>query len=43
MSVPMLATGNPIGAVVAHVTMHTTAVVHTYETPVFLPPETKAN
>jgi hypothetical protein len=43
ISVPMLATGNPIGAVVAHVTMHTTAVVHTYETPVFLPPETKAN
>ena len=40
ISVPMLATANPIGAVVAHATMHVTAVTHTYETPVFLPPET---
>ena len=39
ISVPMLATANPIGAFIAHATMHTTAVVHTYETPVFLPPE----
>lgn len=42
MSVPMLATANPIGSVVAHATMHTTAVVHSYETDVFLPPETEA-
>ena len=42
ISVPMLATANPIGAVVAHATMHTTAVVHSYETDVFLPPETEA-
>jgi len=28
--------------VVAHATMHTTAVVHSYETDVFLPPETEA-
>jgi len=42
ISVPMFATANPIGAVVAHATMHTTAVVHNYETDVFLPPETEA-
>jgi hypothetical protein len=42
ISVPMFATANPIGAVVAHATMHTTAVVHSYETDVFLPPETQA-
>ena len=41
ISVPMFATANPIGAVVAHATMHTTAVVHSYETDVFLPPETE--
>lgn len=42
ISVPMLATANPIGSVVAHATMHVTAVSHAYETPVFLPPETDA-
>ena len=42
ISVPMLATANPIGSVVAHATMHVTAVGHAYETPVFLPPETNA-
>lgn len=42
ISVPMLATANPIGAVVAHAAMHTAAVAHAYETPVFLPPETEA-
>lgn len=42
ISVPMLATANPIGSVVAHATMHTTAVAHNYETDVFLPPETEA-
>jgi hypothetical protein len=42
ISVPMLATANPIGSVVAHATMHTTAVAHAYETPTFLPPETEA-
>jgi hypothetical protein len=41
ISVPMLATANPIGSVVAHASMHTTAVTHAYETDVFLPPETK--
>jgi hypothetical protein len=42
ISVPMLVTANPIGSVIAHATMHTTAVAHAYETDVFLPPETKA-
>jgi hypothetical protein len=41
ISVPMLVTANPIGSVVAHATMHVTAVADTYETPIFLPPETK--
>ena len=42
ISVPTLATANPIGSVIAHSTMHAAAVTHSYETPVFLPPETKA-
>ena len=42
ISVPMFATANPIGAVIAHATMHTTAVAHSYETEVFLPPQTSA-
>lgn len=42
ISIPMLATANPIGAVVAHASMHVTAVADTYETPQFLPPETEA-
>jgi hypothetical protein len=29
---------NPIGAPLAHAAMHTAAVVHSYETAVFLPP-----
>lgn len=40
ISVPMLATANPIGSIGAHVSMHVTAVVHSYETPTFLPPQT---
>lgn len=40
ISVPMFATANPIGSVIAHATMHTTAAAHTYETPTFLPPQT---
>jgi len=40
ISVPMFATANPIGAVIAHAAMHTTAVAHAYETNVYLPPET---
>ena len=37
-SVPTLVTLNPIGAPIAHATLHTAAVVHSYETDVYLPP-----
>ena len=37
-SVPTLATLNPIGAPIAHVGLHAGAVVHDYDTDLFLPP-----
>jgi hypothetical protein len=37
-SMPTLLTLNPIGAPIAHATMHTTAVLHSYHTDLFLPP-----
>jgi hypothetical protein len=37
-SVPTLVTLNPIGTPITHAGMHVTAVVHSYETDVFLPP-----
>lgn len=37
-SVPTLATLNPVGAPIAHVGLHVTAVVHNYDTNLFLPP-----
>jgi hypothetical protein len=37
-SVPTLATLNPIGTPITHAGMHVTAVVHSYETDVYLPP-----
>ena len=37
-SVPTLATLNPIGAPMAHVGLHVGAVVHDYDTELFLPP-----
>ena len=37
-SVPTLVTLNPIGAPIAHAGLHVTAVLHSYETDVFLPP-----
>lgn len=37
-SIPTLVTLNPIGAPVAHVGLHTSAVLHSYETETFLPP-----
>ena len=39
-SVPTLLTLNPIGAPIAHVGLHTSAVLHSYETDTFLPPHT---
>jgi cobalamin synthase len=41
-SAPTLLTLNPIGAPVAHVSLHTAAVVHSYETETFLPPHAVA-
>ena len=35
---PTLLTLNPIGAPIAHIGLHTAAVVHSYETDTFLPP-----
>lgn len=37
-SVPTLVTLNPIGAPIAHIGLHTSAVLHSYNTDVFLPP-----
>jgi hypothetical protein len=37
-SVPTLITLNPIGAPIAHAGLHVSAVLHSYETDVFLPP-----
>ena len=39
--VPTLVTLNPIGAPLAHAGMHTSAVLHSYETDTFLPPHDK--
>jgi hypothetical protein len=40
ISVPALLTTNPAGSIVAHVTMHVTAVSHAYQTRDYLPPQT---
>ena len=37
-SVPTLVTLNPIGSPIAHAGLHVTAVVHSYDTDLFLPP-----
>jgi hypothetical protein len=37
-SVPTLVTLNPIGAPIAHAGLHVTAVLHDYDTDLFLPP-----
>jgi hypothetical protein len=37
-SAPTLLTLNPIGAPIAHAALHVSAVVHSYETDLFLPP-----
>jgi hypothetical protein len=43
ISLPMLLTTNPIGSVADHMAMHVSAVSHTYETDVRLPPPTTAD
>ena len=40
ISIPMLMTANPAGSIAAHISMHVTAVTHSYETTTFLPPQT---
>ena len=42
ISMPMLLSTNPIGSIADHATMHVSAVAHSYETDVRLPPKTKA-
>ena len=37
-SAPTLLTLNPLGAPIAHIGLHVSAVVHSYRTDVFLPP-----
>jgi hypothetical protein len=37
-SIPTLVTLNPVGAPIAHVGLHVTAVLHDYETDLYLPP-----
>jgi len=41
-SAPTLATVSPIGAPLAHIGLHVSAVVHAYNTDTFLPPHTNA-
>ena len=42
ISAPMLATANPAGSILAHASMHVAAVIYSYETDVFLPPQVEA-
>ncbi len=42
ISIPMFATVNPAGSIVAHVSQHIAAVTHAYESRIFNPPVTKA-
>jgi hypothetical protein len=42
ISIPMLATANPIGSIVAHASMHVMADIHVYETDLYLPPQAEA-
>jgi len=43
ISMPMLLSTNPIGSIADHMAMHVSAVAHTYETEVRLPPPTTAD
>ncbi len=42
-SVPTLVTLSPLGTPIAHVATHVTAVVHSYDTDLFLPPHEQGN
>jgi hypothetical protein len=39
-SLPTLLTLNPLGAPIAHIGLHVSAVIHSYQTDTFLPPHT---
>jgi hypothetical protein len=41
ISIPTLASANPIGSPIAHATMHVTAIIHSPKTELFLPPHRK--
>lgn len=41
-SIPTLVTLNPLGAPIAHIGLHTSAVLHSYNTDLFLPPHDPA-
>lgn len=43
ISLPAILTTNPAGSFIAHPAMHIAAVIHNYETDVFLPPQTDAD
>jgi hypothetical protein len=43
ISTPMLLSANPIGSIADHMAMHVSAVAHTYNTEVRLPPPTNAH
>lgn len=43
ISLPVMASGNPVGSIIAHSSMHVAAVSHSYETDVFLPPQVDAD
>lgn len=43
ISVPMLLSTNPMGSIIDHMAMHISAVAHTYNTTVRLPPATRAH
>ena len=42
ISIPMLLSANPVGSIADHAAMHISAVAHTYETDVRLPPPAEA-
>lgn len=43
ISMPMLLNTNPMGSIADHMAMHISAVAHTYNSEVRLPPPTKAH
>jgi hypothetical protein len=42
ISLPLATTANPAGSILVHASMHLAADIHSYETNLFLPPQTEA-